>query len=98
MSIRSWGVSIALGFGSLPIGFLIRCIPNEPAEKLFIKLRIMDDPSVFPTTAPKSRQQNEAIDTVRKSRYQRLQEAGARLPSFLKMVFSFVMTIVGAGF
>ncbi|KAG8917854.1 hypothetical protein FRC02_002825 [Tulasnella sp. 418] len=118
MSGRSWGVSIALGFVSLPLGFLIRCIPNGPVEKLFIKLRIMHDPNVLPVLSPERQQWNEAIDTVRdnlqtfanirggrvrassfvkKSRSQRLQEAGIQLPQLLTMVPTLVMSSIGAG-
>lgn len=28
-----WGLSLALGFVVLPLGVLIRCIPNEPVER-----------------------------------------------------------------
>ena len=49
-----WGISIALGFVSLPLGYLIRCIPNEPVQRFFYKIRLMRDPSkeVLPSTRP----------------------------------------------
>ncbi|KAG8905804.1 hypothetical protein FRB99_008229 [Tulasnella sp. 403] len=67
LSGRSWGVSLALGSVSLPLGFLIRCIPEAPVERLFRKLRIMSDQPVLPDTSPEKEQQqwNTAIDTVR---------------------------------
>jgi len=37
---REWGISLALGFMSIPLGVLIRCIPTPPLERAFIKLRI----------------------------------------------------------
>ncbi|KAG8914174.1 hypothetical protein FRC02_005080 [Tulasnella sp. 418] len=91
MSGRSWVVSIALGFVSLPLGFLIRCIPNGPVEKLFIKLRIMRDPNVLPVDSPES-QQRKATETVWKSRSRRLHELITQFP-YLRMVLSAVMTV-----
>ncbi|KAF8606411.1 calcium-translocating P-type ATPase [Ceratobasidium sp. AG-I] len=48
MNGRDWGLSIALGFVSIPLGFLIRLIPTPPVERLFIKLKVMRDPSAPP--------------------------------------------------
>lgn len=45
MNGRDWGLSIALGFVSIPLGFLIRCIPTPPVERLFVKLKLMRDPN-----------------------------------------------------
>jgi Ca2+-transporting ATPase len=65
---RDWGISIALGFSALPIGALIRLIPDEPVERLFIKLRIMKDPkAILPTQSPESSEKvewNPAIEKV----------------------------------
>ncbi|KAL5526157.1 PMC1 [Sanghuangporus baumii] len=47
-----WGISLALGFASLPIGYLIRCIPNPPVERFFYKIGLMRDPSILPTERP----------------------------------------------
>lgn len=49
---KYWGISIALGFMSIPIGFLIRCIPNGPVERFFYKVRLMRDPALLPTERP----------------------------------------------
>lgn len=64
-----WGISLALGFMSIPIGFLIRCIPNRPVEKLFYKIRLMRDPDVLPTARPNAGPErqgswNEAINLL----------------------------------
>ncbi|KAG2345938.1 calcium ATPase, partial [Suillus weaverae] len=32
---REWGISLALGFISIPLGALIRLLPNRPFERLF---------------------------------------------------------------
>ncbi|KAI0775069.1 calcium-translocating P-type ATPase [Trametes elegans] len=61
---REWGIAVALGFVALPIGALVRCIPNGPVERLFIKLRIMPNPEVLPTTSPEA-DWNSAIKLVR---------------------------------
>ena len=29
---RDWGISLALGFVSIPLGVLIRCVPTPPLE------------------------------------------------------------------
>ncbi|KLO10815.1 calcium-translocating P-type ATPase [Schizopora paradoxa] len=65
---RDWGISLALGVISLPLGALIRCIPNEPVERLFVKLRIMKGgetplPTVHP--AVEDGQWNDAIMQVK---------------------------------
>ena len=60
---REWGISIALGFVSIPLGALLRMIPNGPVERLFIKLRLMRPPELLPTT--RDVEWNSAIDRVR---------------------------------
>ena len=49
-----WGISLALGFMSIPIGFLIRCIPNRPCEKFFHKIHLLRDPNLLPIERPNS--------------------------------------------
>jgi len=62
---REWGISLALGFISIPLSTLIRCIPTPPLERAFIKLRIMRADEVLPTTKPETAEWNEAITRVR---------------------------------
>ena len=62
---REWGISLALGFVSIPLGVLIRCIPTPPLERAFIKLKIMRPDEVLPTTKPETIQWNDAITKVR---------------------------------
>lgn len=63
---REWGISIALGFMSIPIGFLLRLIPDELLERLLLKLHLMAKPeSVLPTTSPDQEGWNPAINLVR---------------------------------
>lgn len=64
---RDWGISIALGFMSIPIGFLIRLIPNAPCERFLIWAKILPDPSKLPTVNPQalSERWDDAIELVR---------------------------------
>jgi Ca2+-transporting ATPase len=66
---REWGISLALGFVSIPLGALLRCIPNGPTERLLVKLRILPDPHALPTAhgadaSPPPAAWNYAIDRV----------------------------------
>ena len=51
---REWGISLALGAVSIPIGYLLRLIPDEPTQRLLIKLRFMANPAIpiLPTSSP----------------------------------------------
>jgi Ca2+-transporting ATPase len=49
MDVREWIVSLALGFVALPLGALIRLIPNEHCERVFVKLRLLPKPEEEPT-------------------------------------------------
>lgn len=51
---RDWGISLALGLVSLPLGFLLRCLPNAPFERLLILFRLLPDPNALPTTEPRT--------------------------------------------
>lgn len=61
---REWGIGIALGVVSIPLGALLRCIPNAPIERLFIKVRLLPNPEVLPTKRPDA-EWNSAIQMVR---------------------------------
>jgi len=60
---REWGVSLALGVCSIPLGALIRLIPTPPCERLFIAVRLLPNPEVLPTT--RTDEWNTAIERVR---------------------------------
>jgi Ca2+-transporting ATPase len=62
---RQWGISLTLGFVSIPLGVLIRCIPTPPLKRAFIKLRIMRSDEVLPTTKLGAAEWNEATTKVR---------------------------------
>ncbi|KAH7342030.1 calcium-translocating P-type ATPase [Rhizoctonia solani] len=59
MNGRDWGMSIALGFVSIPLGFLIRCIPSGPVERAFIALHIMSDPKAPPKLSKEEKAEEE---------------------------------------
>jgi Ca2+-transporting ATPase len=52
MGGKEWAISLVLGFVALPLGALIRLIPNEPCERIFIKTRLLPKPEVQPTMLP----------------------------------------------
>ncbi|KAG2036848.1 hypothetical protein BDR03DRAFT_1052346 [Suillus americanus] len=60
-----WGISLALGFVSIPLGALIRLLPNGPFERLFILMRLLPKPQGdLPKTRPDG-EWNSAIELVR---------------------------------
>ena len=52
MGGREWGISLALGCISLPLGALIRLVPNEPCKRGFAKLRLLPKLDAPPTMLP----------------------------------------------
>ena len=50
-----------MGFVPIPLGVLIRCIPTPPLERAFIKLGIMDDNELLPTSKPDTAEWSETI-------------------------------------
>ena len=52
MGVKEWVVSLALGCISLPLGALIRLVPNEPCKRAFEKLRLLPKPDAPPTMLP----------------------------------------------
>ena len=49
---REWAISLALGFVSIPLGALIRCIPNEPAERFFKAVHLLPKEQILPIRRP----------------------------------------------
>ncbi|KAH9021984.1 hypothetical protein EDB84DRAFT_516767 [Lactarius hengduanensis] len=51
---REWCISVALGCVSLPLGALIRLIPDDPCERVFKKLHLLPRPEreLLPTICP----------------------------------------------
>ncbi|KAG7089723.1 hypothetical protein E1B28_011378 [Marasmius oreades] len=49
---REWGISLALGCAALPIGALIRMLPDGPFERTFKRLGLLGRTKNLPTTSP----------------------------------------------
>ena len=65
---REWGISLALGCVSLPLGACIRLTPNEPCERVFKKLQLLPKSEVLPTIRPDAESASSfAVDHVRSS-------------------------------
>ncbi|KAI9458771.1 calcium-translocating P-type ATPase [Russula earlei] len=58
MGGREWAISLALGAVSIPLGAVIRLIPNKPCERVFQKVRLLPKPeaeappTIFPDAEP----------------------------------------------
>ncbi|KIK55333.1 hypothetical protein GYMLUDRAFT_248753 [Collybiopsis luxurians FD-317 M1] len=76
-----WGISLALGFVSIPLGALIRLLPNEPFERLFNKIGLFGKPEVLPTSTVDREGWNGAITFVRDNLSTFSQIRGGRLRS-----------------
>jgi Ca2+-transporting ATPase len=63
IGIREWGISLALGVVSIPLGAIIRLIPTAPCERLFKKLKLLPDLELLPMK--QNEHWNPAIDRVR---------------------------------
>ena len=61
---REWGISLGLGAVSLPLGALIRLLPNEPFARFFTWIRLTPHPEELPTVRP-DLEWNLAIERVR---------------------------------
>ncbi|KAG2341321.1 calcium-translocating P-type ATPase [Suillus weaverae] len=63
---REWGISLALGLVSIPLGALIRLLPNGPFERLFILMRLLPKTEGdLPKVRPDQVEWNSAIELVR---------------------------------
>jgi Ca2+-transporting ATPase len=82
---REWGISLALGFVSIPWGAAIRCMPNGPFESFFRFTRIMSNPEVLPTVSPEMEGWGGAISLVRDnlSTFSKIRGGRSRSSSFV---------------
>jgi len=62
---REWGISLALGFVSIPWGAIIRLLPNGIFESLFKAIRLIRETEVLPTVQPEREGWRGAITMVR---------------------------------
>ncbi|BEI91925.1 uncharacterized protein CcaverHIS019_0407450 [Cutaneotrichosporon cavernicola] len=49
---RDWGISLVVGFLSIPLGALVRTIPTAPIERLLVKWKLFPDPDQLPLVKP----------------------------------------------
>ena len=87
MGGKEWAISLALGFIALPLGALIRLIPNEPCERVFVMLRLLPKPEVQPTMLPDAEPGFAfAVDRVRDnlSTFSKLRGGRMRASSFVR--------------
>ncbi|EIW84082.1 calcium-translocating P-type ATPase [Coniophora puteana RWD-64-598 SS2] len=62
---KVWGISLALGVASIPIGALVRLLPNGLFERLFKLVRLLpSDEEILPTIRPDA-EWNSAIQLVK---------------------------------
>ena len=64
VGIREWGISVLLGAVSIPLGAVVRLLPNGPFEKLFKEMKLLPKPTTLPLTRP-DMEWNSAIMQVR---------------------------------
>ncbi|KAG6877777.1 hypothetical protein C0993_003978 [Termitomyces sp. T159_Od127] len=64
---REWGISLALGIVSVPLGALIRLLPNEPFERLFKKLGFLGRPEALPTVSTEGEAWSNTVNIVRQN-------------------------------
>jgi Ca2+-transporting ATPase len=62
---REWGISLALGVVSIPLGALIRLMPSEPFEKGFKRLGLLGQDRVLPSIRPEAEAWSDASALVR---------------------------------
>lgn len=66
IGLREWGISLALGFVSIPWGVIIRLLPTGIFETLFKAIRLVREPSdILPMIKPEREGWRDAITMVR---------------------------------
>ena len=85
ISGREWGISLALGFVSIPWGAIIRCMPNGPFYKVFDFLGLFGKPEVLPTATPEREGWGGALALVQDnlSTFSNIRGARMRSSSFV---------------
>lgn len=78
---REWGISLALGVVSIPLGALIRLMPNGPFETLFNRLGLLGKTDVLPTANHESEVWSGAVAMVRDNLFTFSNIRGGRLRS-----------------
>jgi len=83
---RDWGITIIVGFLSIPLGAIVRMLPTAPFERFLIKCHVYADPTKLPTVNPESEdeidekyQYNDALSKVRDNLHTYSNIRGGRL-------------------
>ncbi|OAX32357.1 calcium ATPase [Rhizopogon vinicolor AM-OR11-026] len=80
---REWGISLALGFVSIPLGALIRLLPNRPFESLFILIHLLPKPEGGLPRVRSDVEENPTIESARDGAFAILRGERLRSPSFV---------------
>ncbi|KAG6839792.1 hypothetical protein C0991_011647 [Blastosporella zonata] len=64
---REWGISLALGIVSIPLGVFVRLLPNEPFEKIFKKLGLLGSSEILPSTSPEGESWRNTVNIVKEN-------------------------------
>ncbi|KAJ7792541.1 Ca-transporting ATPase [Mycena olivaceomarginata] len=51
---QEWGIALALGIGSIPLGAFVRLLPSDPFERLFERVGLLGHADVLPRASPNS--------------------------------------------
>ncbi|KAG1722753.1 hypothetical protein EDB19DRAFT_1916483 [Suillus lakei] len=92
---REWGISLALGFVSIPLGALIRLLPNGPFECLFIMMCLLPKPEGGLLKVRPDVEWNSEIELSRQARLH--EDKCVPLPSLMTMVPTLIASSIGAG-
>jgi P-type Ca2+ transporter type 2C len=87
MCRKELAISLVLGFVALLPGVLICLTPDEPCERIFIKVRLLPKPEMQPTMLPDAEPGfGFAMDRVRDNlgRFSKLRGGRMRSPSFAR--------------
>jgi Ca2+-transporting ATPase len=84
---RDWGITIVVGFLSIPLGALVRLLPTAPFERFLIKCHVYRDPTKLPLISPDAEDEemtekydyNDALSKVRDNLYTYSSIRGGRL-------------------
>ena len=79
---REWGISLASGILCIPMGALVRLIPNKPFERAFKLIGILEKDQVLPTVRPRA-DRASSLETFAKVRGGRLRSSSFIMESGL---------------
>ncbi|KAH0585532.1 hypothetical protein H2248_008764 [Termitomyces sp. 'cryptogamus'] len=78
---REWGISLGFGAMPIPLGTLIRLLPNESVEKALKKLGLLGWPQVLPTVSAEGEAWSPSMNIVEQNLGIYMKVRGARMKS-----------------